>query len=344
MRRLAIALVSVAGLWTAGADAWACQDTPTAPHAFAFRNNSIAAPGFVGLTGDTPVVHGIDTSSAEANTNFTRARECGARFAYVRLSAGSNDRENTYRTNWGAARASGLIPGPFHRVVFANIFPTTAEARTLASADQATLTTAVDVSVQRATDAARAQAARFVARLQEVRRYDPGRPGDAEHPKPPYLPPILAIGDPMNDATPALRLAFGRAYVAFICTWISEVRDTLQRPDLPIGISIEPHVYPQYGLSTSTCGLDRIPIVIVHRPRDGDHFDATTDAARRAQIRTMCGYYRNRTARINRTLSRCRFDQYATRGDFAAFGDGDSPNLVRFFGTEDELDDFFQTE
>src|SRR5690349_15150680 len=52
-------------------------------------NRGIMPGGFVSVA-DQPVVHGIDVSKWQASADFVRVKECGATFAYVRLSAGQN--------------------------------------------------------------------------------------------------------------------------------------------------------------------------------------------------------------------------------------------------------------
>jgi hypothetical protein len=319
----------------ASAPAIACTHVPPAPHGFppAERGGGINAPGFVSLADRTPVIHGIDVSVVENDTNFARAYECGARFAYVRLSEGARDTEPLYRTNWGAARASGLVPGPFHRLTFAGLAPDG-----LANLNGQELQAAIDEVLPRAEASGREQVAVFLERLREVRSYDPGRRDDPQNPKPPYLQPALAVnGDPVRNGSPEVRRAFGRAYTHLICTWIRGLREGLQQPDAPVSLIIDPQVYSDYGFQASGCGLEQLPVVVVHRPADGNHFDATSDAAQAALIRSICGYAPNRNRRANRAASRCRFDNYASRGAFAAFAARRSPNLDRFFGTQEEF-------
>jgi|CXWL01.1.fsa_nt_gi hypothetical protein len=101
MSRLVAVAAALVVAWLAPITARACTDAPTAPHAFEVaRGGGIVAPGFVGLAG-AAVIHGIDVSVVENDTNFSRARECGAQFAYVRLSEGTRDTEPLYRTHWG---------------------------------------------------------------------------------------------------------------------------------------------------------------------------------------------------------------------------------------------------
>jgi|CXWL01.1.fsa_nt_gi hypothetical protein len=232
------------------------------------------------------------------------------------------------------------MPGPFHRLTFTGIVP---EASSLANLDAQALSAAIDPVMALAQTAGREQAAFFLARLREVRGYDPGRRNDAANPKPPYLPPALAVnGDPLRNAAPEVRRAFGRAYAHLICTWIGEVRAGLGRPNAPVLLIVNPTVYADYSLQVSQCRLDTLPLVIVHRPADGNHFDATPDPAQAALIRIICGYVQGRSRRANRAGSRCKFDEYAARGAFAAFSDRRAPNLDRFFGTQEEFNALLQ--
>jgi hypothetical protein len=84
-------------------------------------NVGIVPGGFVAPEGVGPVVHGIDVSKWQDTVNFMRAYECGARFAYIRLSTGTDpDKELAYRDFWANARSYGLLVGGYHNLAVAD--------------------------------------------------------------------------------------------------------------------------------------------------------------------------------------------------------------------------------
>src|SRR5262249_20872329 len=95
----------------------------TANQGIAYKTQSpgivgIAPRGFVIPNDKRPVVNGIDVSRWQEDVDFSKVRQCGGSFAYVRLSAGqSPENELRGRSLWGIARSNGLMVGGYHSLM-----------------------------------------------------------------------------------------------------------------------------------------------------------------------------------------------------------------------------------
>lgn len=287
-------------------------------------NAGIKPTGFVQPA--TPVVHGIDVSKYQDEANFSRANKCGARFAYVRLSAGvSLDNELTYRVHWGNARNADLIPGPYHSL---SVIP---DALRLALnvpgkenlENQASLT-------ELAESQATAQADNFLKRLNEVRRLDPKSTPEKSYG---YLPVALALtADPAPGRSQTVKSKVGEIYSRMACTWLKQVSTKLPS-DAPVIFITTPQIFSDYNLDQS-CDMTKYIGWVSHRPVDGEAFYRSKNETKSNNVLRLCGE--------RSSNGRCRFDQYTSYGGFAVYTEGAPLDLDRFYGTEAELNTLVQ--
>lgn len=293
-------------------------------------NAGIAPAGFVELADGTPTIHGIDVSKYQDEADFKSVAECGGRFAYVRMSAGTDpDNELLYRTHWANVRASGLVPGPYHNL---SVVPaTTGELRTVPETE---LQSRVDQILPYARASATIQAKIFLQRLNEVTSLDP-RTGTTP---PPYLPIAVDLSSrPFAEEAPVRRLAVGRVYGAMVCRFLEEVRGSAdgRRPAiLFIGLAD----YDAYGLAQAPCDLTAPYIWVRHRPADGTSFRTNYPAA---VVERICARRPTHqvAARGDGTASgstgRCIMEQYSSYGGFAVFRPGAPLDLNRLLLDEE---------
>lgn len=280
-------------------------------------NQGIVPSGFVALADGTPMVHGVDVSKWQSHADFKRVRECGGRFAYIRLSAGVlPDNELEYRVHWANARGSGLLPGPYHylTVPILDLPPDASEG------EWSRMTTLTLASAAR-------QANLFAARLREVvllEGRDPARSGSRA-----FLPVVLtvaAISPHVRRAEDAAR--YGPIYAAAACKWIETVRQEF--PSLNekgVLLFTYPYVFKDYALAVAPCALKDLPIWIANFPETGERF--SSDPSRRVVEEELCLRADGR--------NRCIFQLYSSYGGFAQFDGEAALDLDRFFGTEQEL-------
>lgn len=289
-------------------------------------NRGIITTGFVRLP-QVPTVHGIDVSKWQSSADFVRAAECGARFAYVRLSAGQNpDNELEYRSHWSNAKSVGLMTGPYHNLT---LIENGKHYASLSGTRQRDL-------IEKNAESARAQARLFVQRLTEVLRLDPkvdtdpagGSRGSSLGQ--PYLPIVLDVSfRPQMEGSANDRLAYGQVYSAAICAWIDEVRRSRMLHNQPVWLFTLPFVYKDYNLRAASCDVDRLPVWLSYRPDDGDAPETVPDSDTRNAIQALC--------ESPVTKNRCVLQQYTSWGGFALYNPDEPLDLNRFMGTEEEL-------
>lgn len=280
-------------------------------------NQGIVPSGFVALADKTSVVHGVDVSKWQSHADFKRIRECGARFAYIRLSAGVlPDNELEYRVHWANARGSGLLPGPYHylTVPILDLSPD-------ASDGEWSRLTALTL------ESAARQAILFAARLKEVvslEGRDPARTGSR-----PFLPVVLT----MAAVSPHVRMPgdaarYSPIYAAAACKWIQTVkREISGLNEKGVLLFTYPYIFKDYGLAAAPCALKDLPVWIANFPETGERF--SSDNSRRAVEQEVCLQADGK--------NRCIFQLYSSYGGFAQFDGGAALDLDRFFGTEQEL-------
>lgn len=284
-------------------------------------NRGIVPTGFVALPGGTSTVHGIDVSKWQASADFVRAAECGAKFAYVRMSAGSNaDAELEYRSHWANARSVHLYVGPYHNLTLIDTHEPYAR---LSAARKSQLRQANDT-------AARAQARLFIQRLNEALRLDPKTvPSETDYFGQPYLPIALDVSvRPQNRQSAEDRRQFGGVYAAAICAWIDELHRNNVFAGQTVVMFTLPYVYKDYNLATSDCGIDQLPVWLSYRPIDGDAPERESDPQTLAAISNLCH---------GTSGNRCLIQQYTSWGGFALYNKNEGLDLNRFIGTESDL-------
>jgi hypothetical protein len=152
----------------------------TAPTTFIVRNRAagvmgqasdsgIAPTGFVVTSDRRTNIQGIDVSKYQGDADFKSVRDCGGRFAYIRLSGGENpDNELLYRTHWANARASDLVPGGYH-----NLSVPSAAAASLSGLSTEAIRETITSRIGLSNASAQIQVSLFLSRLDEVVALDP---------------------------------------------------------------------------------------------------------------------------------------------------------------------------
>lgn len=296
----------------------------TAPGRFPFRsataaspgNDGIAPAGFVAPQG-MAVLHGIDASKWQRSADFNRVKTCGGSFAYIRLTAGRRpDLELEYRQHWAAARAAGLVPGPYHALTLVD---PPAPWSQLTSAQQA-------ANLAANLAATEEQARLFAERLREVLLLEqragnlvPNALGA------PYLPIMLAAAlRPQQNAQPADRLGFAEVYRRSICRFFEVVNQDPAFRGQAMGFFSTAFIYQEYQLASAPCGMAERPAWIGHHTRNGDSERNEADMHAQAAIRAMCLKPDG--------SNRCLFHQYTAWGTFASYSDTEGLDLDRFYG------------
>lgn len=296
----------------------------TAPGRFPVRDRNAADPGGAGIAPagfvaprDIPVLHGVDVSKWQRSADFNRVKACGGSFAYVRLTAGRRpDLEIEYRSHWSAARAAGLILGPYHALTL--IEPQGAWSQ-LSDAQKQDL-------LRRNLAAADEQATLFLERLKEVLLLEI-RSGLATAPNAmgaPYMPIMLALSSrPQAQFTAADRTGFGEVYRQVACRWYEQVNADPAVRGQAMGFYTTAFIYREFELAKAGCDLASRPAWIGHHMINGDSERRETDAGAVAAIRAMCEAPGG---------NRCILQQYTAYGTFASYSDTEGLDLDRFYG------------
>ena len=282
-------------------------------------NRGIIPNGFVALKDGTPLVHGIDVSKWQPSANFVEVVNCGGRFAYVRLSAGTNpDNELEYRAHWSNARSVGLLVGPYHNLTL--IDPKLGYA-SLREEEQLILK-------NRNIAAARKQAKVFLTKLREVLSYDvKSASDDSVFFGLPYLPIALDVSvRPQMNGSISDKQAIGRVYRSAICAWIDEIKKDQMFSEQKILIFTLPSIFKDYDLMSASCDLKTIPIWLSYRPLDGDKPENEPNVEKRKMISNLC--------EPEGSDNRCIIHQYTSWGGFALFQKDEALDLNRFIGDE----------
>lgn len=314
-----------------------------APAAFPFKadpsspkghpvNVGIVTEGFVALKG-VDVVHGIDVSKWQEDTDFSTLRRCLSviehgpeigkmhpPFVYVRISAGENpDNETLYRSHWYTARNINLYVGPYHALVLTDSSTPTSEL------DEEDLRKLKDINLLRAEH----QANLFTERLGQLLLADPlddVAPGD--HGKP-YLPIVLALIDrPETPNSAADRISFGKIYGAAACHWIDRVRESRSFQGQKVIIFTSASVFSDYDLYSAPCDLRADGVWISQHTFDGTRRGVVDKSAEDLDVKKLCA---------SPNGDRCIFQQYTSYGGFSLFKKDAPLDLDRFYGTEVNL-------
>ncbi len=307
----------------------------TAPGRFPFRrsnaaspgNDGITPPGFVAVQG-IPVLHGVDASKWQRSADFNRVKACGGSFAYIRLAAGRRpDLEIEYRSHWSAARAAGLVAGPYHALTLVD--PPAAWGALSPAQKAANL--AANLS------SAEDQAKLFTERLREVllleQRSATTTAGNALGAR--YMPIMLAAAlRPQAQEGRADRAGYGEVYRQSICRWFQTVNADPAFAGQAMGIFSTAFVYQDYALGTAPCDMGNRPAWIGHHMLNGDTERREPDPASASAIRAMCLKPDG--------SNRCLFQQYTAFGNFASYSDTEGLDLNRFYGDQPAFDRLLQ--
>ena len=333
--RLALILTWMSFLVPAGdfvgyAAAADCQ-IQKAPGKFEFResksksgnpsNVGIVPTGFVTLEDTIPVVHGIDVSKYQDNVDFQRIKECGARFAYVRLSAGSNpDNELEYPSLWANAKSVGLIVGPYHNLRLKD--PNIPFQSLSVEAKEA-------LGIENEAHA-RKQAQLFMSRLQDMLLLDPdGLLPDKNSLGEAYLPAVLDISwRPQARFSAEDQRDYGLIYKRGICAWIDEFTNDPRFSKQKLILFTSAYIYKDYQIGTAACGVSKLSVWITDHTVDGGRSMDNPRAATRDVVELLC--------RDSDGKDRCIIQQYTSFGGFALFQDRSGLDMNRFYGTMDD--------
>ena len=347
MRQLAAILVAILALGGATAQPAQAQaqgqaaapatDCPiqTAPGRFPYRrssaaspgNDGITPPGFVAVQG-MQVLHGVDASKWQRSADFNRVKACGGSFAYIRLTAGRRpDLEIEYRSHWSAARAAGLVTGPYHALTLVD--PPAAWS-SLSPAQKAANLAA---NLASAED----QAKLFAERLREVllleQRSATTTAGNALGAR--YLPIMLAAAlRPQAQESRADRSGVAEVYRQSICRWYQTVNADPAFAGQAMGFFSTAFIYQDYALGTAPCDMANRPAWIGHHLLNGDTERREADAQSAAAIRAMCLKPDG--------SNRCLFQQYTAFGTFASYSETEGLDLNRFYGDQPAFERLLQ--
>jgi hypothetical protein len=311
-------------------------DRPVASAGLHFLNakspgadSGVQPSGFVGLRSGQPVVQGVDISRLQDETDLEAAFSCGAVFAYVQLSSGTDQTDHSYRLYWPNARAAGLLTGPMHGLT---VEPDAAKAWD--AADAGGRPALYRGLVDAAPGAGKAQANLFLSRLDEVLSSEitPSATGPGVQ----NLPIALDLtADPLAGAPAADKAQLGPVYTAVACGFVAQLRANPKTSAAQVILLTEPGVYAAYRLDQNNCGLERLPIWISYHTVDGDRYDAPSAAADAALITALC--------RPGGGPDRCKLQQYSSAATFAVFKPGAHLDLDRFYGAPADLRAMLQT-
>ena len=321
------------------AEAWAADGSCTkvmAPSTFALlrRENvateypvdsGISPSGFVDLSDGTPVIHGIDVSKYQDDVSLIPVQSCGGRFAYVRVSSGSFEKNELQgRTLFANARAANLIPGPYHHLMVLQ----DDEAKLL-SFSPAQIGHWIDKNQNRYLESAQRQAELFARKTSEVFKLDTGSSRGR-------MPFAIDLSErPLVKGTPEQKQAIGKLYTAMVCKFIQALKSSATWPngDRPqddrIVLFTDPVEFENYNFSSAPCNASDVKIWVKYRPTDGDTFAKTVSPLLLSKV---CGPMPDH--------SRCLLEQYTSFGGFALFKPGAPLDLDRFLGTEQEFKKF----
>jgi GH25 family lysozyme M1 (1,4-beta-N-acetylmuramidase) len=287
-------------------------------------NIGIVPTGFVDLKDGTQTVQGIDVSKWQDDVNFEAVVKCGGKFAYIRLSAGTNpDNELRGRSLWNVARSYGLYLGGYHNLT---LVEPTAKINSLTDGERSEL-------LQQNVAAARAQAQLFMWRMREALSQDPivaNQP--ASNLGQSYLPIALdASVLPLANGSIEDKKQFGAIFGSAICAWIDQIQHAPAFLGQSIILFISPFAYKDYNLEKAPCDTATLTIWITHHNRDGGLPQSGANSELTSAIDQLCKLSeRTRSA----AAGRCRFHQYTSFGGFAAFQKSAELDLDRFYGDE----------
>ncbi len=278
----------------------------------------VRATGFIVDDVTEKVVHGIDVSKYQDETDFLKAYKCGARFAYIRLSGGTDkNNEKIFRVHWANARASGMLVGPYHNL---SVLPTA--IRRIGRLPLSQWKGEIENLLPKSTSSAKYQANIFLENLREVISLDIRPDPILKTANPAMLPVVIDSSfDPFPSGTPAMKDLYAPVYANMVCTWIKSVEEKV--PNAKAILFTSPEIYSTY-LSKNQCNLAGINKWIRYHPRTGGRYDLSENEA----IREMC---------LHGASNKCIMQQYTSFGGFALYNENASLDLNRFYGDYESI-------
>jgi hypothetical protein len=268
---------------------------------------------------DRPTVHGIEVSKFRETVDLRRAYECGARFVYIRLSAGQPWTEDLWRILWDRASALNMatlstlgigarpmLVGGYHTLSFGGSVPIGRMLKASPSLIQALVSEQAEEFVKRYSDG--------------VRSFQAGE-------RSPQLPFALRLDLNRVAArqTPSLR----QTYKDSICQWIAQVSHRTGIGLSGFMLAVTPGEYQDYELDDLTCDPSRrVKIWLIYFSNYGD-----TPSAARPELA-------NRIARMCEGVGhtdRCVLHEYTENGRLSFEGHPNGVGLLRFIGTQVEF-------
>lgn len=281
-------------------------------------NFGVRTSGFVEDNNDEPVVHGIDVSKYQDETDFNRAYQCGAKFSYIRISGGTDvNNEHIFRTHWANARASGMLVGPYHNL---SVLPKAIKRLLKMPTDK--WANEIASLTPKAISSAKYQANLFIDNLTEVINLDVRPDPIAKTTFPSILPIALDISfDPFPNGSREYKKIYSPIYSAMVCTWIQTIE--IKVPKSKVILFISPEIYDDY-LNQNSCKLNERLKWLKDHTKSGGKQNYKTDS----KTKEFCIVNNNET---------CIFQQYTSFGGFAIYDEKASLDLNRFYGSYDSL-------
>jgi hypothetical protein len=318
--RMAIGLAALTGVCQAYAQDFlpppTCK-TVVAPVSGYFeakaKNQGVATPGFVypASRGADGVVQGVDISKWQHDAYLQDIKQCGAKFAYIRISAGMLGFNETYYPSlWAQARESSLMVGAYHY-----LSPVPVSLKYVE--DLSTVKGPATYNIQEFVEAGHQQALLFATRYEQLRKYDLERTPHAQ-----FLSPMVSVID--DTLLPGKIAVKPEWYQATLCTFLADVEGRPWMKGRHVIIFTNPGLFERLQLATAPClrGVKRTYWVQFPTPGAGDLPDTPP-------IEALCHP-------PDQTRS-CVLHQYTNRGGLPMGSLTEGLDLSRFLGTEDEF-------
>jgi len=280
-------------------------------------NGGVTVPGFIHFTGDLATVDGIGVSKYQNNVDFVRAKTCGATFAFVRVSGGTDPgNETTYKEHWRNAKSVGLLVAPYHNLSFLphgarEMLRLTGQAREAKLRDLLAIASASHV-----------QSTIFLTALMELLETDPVQNWGSLTGRL-FLDPVLDLSyDPLLNSTQEERAMYAPMVQALACNFVTQVKSDTRARISRVLVFVTPDVWRGYHLSESSCHLGNDGIILSFMPRDGG------TVARNVAFGDVCG---------TDGANRCYFDHYTSYASFLDFNNDKAVTLLRFYGDSSKL-------
>lgn len=279
----------------------------------------VEAVGFI-QPPELATVAGIGVSKYQADVDFARAKDCGAQFVIVRLSAGTDAaNEPAYKAHWRNAKGSALFVAPYHNLTYASYFPDHDPLmRQVPASERAR---AVD-QASTAASTSRVQSGLFLDHLDQLLASDPVEAVGTWRGKL-FLDPILDLTyDPWTSADAAIRESVAPVVQQAACTFVEQVKSDPRFGVKRVIVFTTPQVWRAYRLGDAHCDLGAGGVALSLMTRDGGAIVTQPEFA------DICGTPRAR---------RCVLEHYTSYSTFLNFGASRASELLRVYGGEEAL-------